>query len=224
MIIKWRSRRPNQVWFIEVAAAVGDLSIIDVLAKSYGMTESEFTAHVLRNRANAEILARLPALGLADCWLVSGCLFQTVWNVLGGHPPERGIRDYDLFYFDCDTSWDAEDAAIKRTAEAFADLGAEVELRNQARVPVWYEQKFGTAYAPVSRATEGIDRFLSRNCMVGMRPSGQGFEIYAPHGFDDIQAMIVRPNRMPNFLPDRYLEKAARWKSLWPSLTVLDPA
>lgn len=185
------------------------------------MLESDFIAMVLRNRANAEFLARMSALGLCDCWLVSGCLFQTVWNVQEGHPPARGIRDYDLFYFDADTSWEAEDAVIRRANDLFADLGIAVELRNQARVALWYEGKFGMPYPPLARATEGIDRFLSRNCMVGMRPNGAGFEVYAPHGFDDIAQMIVRPNRMPNFLPERYREKAERWKALWPRLTVL---
>jgi hypothetical protein len=187
------------------------------------MTESEFIALALGNRTNAQILARLPSLGLADCWLVSGCLFQSVWNAMDGHPPERGIKDYDLFCFEPDTSWEAEDAAIKHANAAFADLGVLIELRNQARVHLWYAAKFGAPYPPLTRASDGIDRFLSRNCMVGIRPNGQGFDVYAPHGFDDIAAMIVRPNITPNFQAARYFEKAARWQTLWPALTILDP-
>ena len=54
------------------------------------------------------------------------------------------IRDYDLFYFDdSDLSWEAEDRAIRRCAALFADLGVTVELRNQARVHLWYEMRFG---------------------------------------------------------------------------------
>ncbi len=187
------------------------------------MTESVFLALAISNRANAQILERLPALGLPDCWLVSGCLFQSVWNAMAGHPPDRGIRDYDLFCFEPDTSWEAEDSAIRRANAGFADLGVTVELRNQARVHLWYEAKFGAPYPPLTCATQGIDRFLSRNCMVGIRPNGPGFDVYAPHGFDDIAAMIVRPNKTANFQAERYREKAARWKALWPSLTILDP-
>lgn len=114
--------------------------------------------------------------------------------------------------------------AIRRANAAFADLGVEVELRNQARAHLWYEDKFGAPYPPLACATEGIDRFLSRNCMVGLRPNGAGFAVYAPEGFDDIEAMIVRPNRAANFQAARYREKAARWMALWPALRVLDPA
>jgi uncharacterized protein len=45
--------------------------------------------------------------------------------------------------------------------------------------------------------------------------------IVAPHGFDDIEAMIVRPNRTANFQTHRYAEKAARWKQCWPEITVV---
>ena len=30
-----------------------------------------------------------------------------------------------------------------------------------------------------------------------------------------------RPNRAPNFTADRYAEKAARWKTMWPELTAM---
>jgi hypothetical protein len=47
--------------------------------------------------------------------------------------------------------------------------------------------------------------------------------IYAPHGFGDIEDMIVRPNRVPNFSAERFAEKAARWQQKWPELTVIAP-
>ena len=33
--------------------------------------------------------------------------------------------------------------------------------------------------------------------------------------------MIVRPNPGPNFSAANYAEKTARWKKLWPEITVL---
>lgn len=185
------------------------------------MTKAEFIAAVLSNSVNATVLARLPKLGVQDAWLVSGALFQTVWNVMTGREPTYGIRDYDVFYFDPDTSWDAENNVIVQTKLIFADANAAIEVRNQARVHLWYEAKFHTPYPPLTRATDGIDRFLSHNAQVGIRPTGSGYEIYAPQGLDDIARMIVRPNRMPNFGADRYREKAERWKTAWPEITIL---
>jgi uncharacterized protein len=187
------------------------------------MTEPEFVAAVLSNRVNRAILERLPDLGAADGWLVSGALFQTVWNLKTGRDPVYGIKDYDIFYFDPDPSWEAEDAVIRRADALFADLGVEIEVRNQGRVHVWYKEKFGTDYPRLTRATDGIDRFLCDCSMVGMRPRGDGFEVYAPKGFTDIENMTVRPNRMPNFNADRYRDKTARWRLQWPQITILPP-
>lgn len=185
------------------------------------MTEPEFLSLIQRNPNNTAILERLPRLGLADGWLVSGALFQTVWNIRCGLPPAHGILDYDIFYFDPDTSWDAEDRVIARGNDMFADLGIMVQIRNQARVHLWYEQKFQMPYPPLTRATDGIDRFLMHCSQVGVRPSATGLELYAPKGLDDIAAMVVRPNRVANFNAARFREKALRWQAAWPQMTIL---
>jgi len=188
------------------------------------MTETEFVAAVRSNANNEAILTRLPALGLPDAWLVASALFQTVWNVMTKRDPSHGIKDYDIIYFDVDTSWDAEDGAIERARALFANLPAPIDVRNQARVHLWYEEKFGVPYPPLTRATDAIDRFLSRNAQVGIRPSGSGYVVYAPHGFDDIVEMRVRPNRTPNFRQDLFARKSRRLKSLWPESTIVKMA
>lgn len=187
------------------------------------MIDAKFLAAVLQNPINVQILSRMRELALQDCWLVSGALFQTVWNVVTGRAPDYGIRDYDIFYFDTDTSWDAENGAIARAENLFADLNAKIEVRNQARVHLWYEEKFHLPYPPLLSARDGIDRFLMQNAQVGIRQRRTGFEIYAPKGWADIEHMIVRPNITPNFDAGRYLEKASRWKTLWPEITILPP-
>src|SRR5207249_10661991 len=101
---------------------------------------------------------------------------------------------------------------------------ARIELRNQARVTLWYPEKFDTPYPPLRRATDGIDRFLAVVAQVGMRPAGGGFQLYAPHSFDDVTALTVRPHFCANFRADLYTAKAASWKSRWPELTVLPAA
>lgn len=186
------------------------------------MTEGEFVEAALSNSNNRILLERLAALNLPDAWLVSGSLFQTAWNLKTGHAPEHGIKDYDVFIFEPDTSWEAEDGAIKRLHGVTADMGIDIELRNQARVHLWYEEKFGSPYPPLARATDGIDRFLMPCAQVGMRANDNRFDVYAPKGFGDIDVMIVRPNdTIANFQVARYAEKAERWKALWPELTVM---
>ena len=106
-------------------------------------------AALRRNHTLTEVLARAARMDLPGWYLVAGCLYQTVWNVVTGQPPEAGILDYDLAYFDdSDLSWDAEDAVIKAGDEIFAGLPAPVQIRNQARVHLWYQEKFGVPCPP----------------------------------------------------------------------------
>src|SRR6476620_11710356 len=107
------------------------------------MDRDEFLSAALKNPVNDIVTRELFELALPDAWLVSGCLVQTVWNVLTGRAVGYGINDYDVFYFDPDTSWQAEDAVIRKLAERFAELGVTIEARNQARVHLWYTEKHG---------------------------------------------------------------------------------
>jgi hypothetical protein len=185
------------------------------------MNTDEFLAAVLRNPVNAAIADELLRLALRDSWIVSGCLVQSAWNALTGRAVDYGINDYDVFYFDPDISWQAEDAVIRDLQGRLAHLGVTIEVRNQARVHLWYPEKHGLPYPAMRRSTEGIDRFLTKNTQVGIRRGAHGHDVYAPNGFGDIADMIVRPNRVANFSAANYAAKAARWKALWPELTVL---
>ena len=83
----------------------GQLPLDEQLAR-FGQT-------LRRNRTLTEVLARAARLDLPGWYLVAGCLYQTVWNVVSGEPPEAGILDYDLAYHDgSDLSWAAEDAVL----------------------------------------------------------------------------------------------------------------
>ena len=113
---------------------------------------------------------------------------------------------------------------IRTLAARFASRGIAVEVRNQARVHLWYPEKHGLPYPQLHRSTQGIDRFLTKNTQIGIRRTREGYEVYAPNGYSDVAEMIVRPNPGANFSAASYEAKAARWKALWPEITVLPVA
>ncbi|MFF3457086.1 nucleotidyltransferase family protein [Streptomyces sp. NPDC002730] len=175
------------------------------------------------NDVLTEVLARTATLDLPGWYVTAGCLFQTVWNVVTDRPPTSGIKDYDVFYFDgSDLSWEAEDAVIKAGREVFADLPADVEIRNEARVHLWYEDKFGVACPPYESIEAAIDSFAATTCCLGVRAETDSrWRVYAPHGLSDVFNLVVRPN--PVLAPRSVYEtKAARWREQWPELAVLD--
>lgn len=174
----------------------------------------------LANPANVEILRRLPDLGAPESHLVAGCLYQAVWNRISGWPPDAHVKDYDVFYFDDrDLSWEAEDQVIRRARELFADLGVVVEVKNQARVHLWYRDRFGGDYPKLISARDGIDRYLTPCTCIGLTA---GRELYAPYGLDELWAGLLRMNPA-NPQPQRFLEKAQSYRDRWPWLTVVPP-
>ena len=180
-----------------------------------------FVATALRNPLNAAVLRRLPQLGLPDCWVVAGCLFQAIWNDTAGRPADAGVKDCDIFYFDAaDLSWEAEDCVIERLRSAFADLAVAIDVKNQARVHLWYEQRFGHPYPQLISAQDGIDRFPVAGTCIGLSPHLDGHAaLYAPFGLDDAAAGILRPNPLTNE-PASFRAKAASYQARWPHLTV----
>ena len=185
--------------------------------------EREFLALVEADPDIAAMLTAMSTFGAPDLWLVSGVLFQTVWNVLDGYPRGHGIKDYDLFYFDEDASEEAEDRWIRRAAEHFAFAPCEVQLRNQARVHLWYREKFGMPeYPQLHSSCDGVRQFLLPACMVAIRPAASGVELFAPLGVDDIFDRILRPNPLWQGRPrPEYLAKVERYVRDWPSLKVV---
>ncbi|KOT45538.1 hypothetical protein ADK41_03365 [Streptomyces caelestis] len=107
---------------------------------------------------------------------------------------------------------------IRTSAETFADLPAEVEVR----VHLWYEQKFGIPCPPHTSTETAIDSFAATTCCLGVRlePDGR-WRVYAPHGLSDVFRLVVlRPN--PVLAPRAVYEaKAARRRRQWPEPTVL---
>lgn len=170
------------------------------------------------------VLTTVRTLNLPDWMIFSGAVYQSVWNHATGCPPGHGVKDFDLGYFDPDTSWDAEDAVIRRVAAAFDEpLRARVEVRNQARVPIWFPEKFGEPYPPIARTSEALGRFVAPAFAVGVRlEADDTVSVTAPFGLDDVFNLTIRPN------PDRPLARdwdrvIERARARWPELQIIAP-
>ncbi|MHB0707493.1 nucleotidyltransferase family protein [Roseomonas mucosa] len=195
-------------------------------APSADASAGSFLARISTNPVNAALLERLPALGLPQGFLTAGCLFQAIWNHRSGQPTGQGVKDYDVFYFDDrDLSWEAEDAVIRRVAEATRDLrdgmGAVIEVKNQARVHLWYEQRFGSSYPRLTSARDGIGRYLVACTCIGIEAATGA--VHAPDGFGDLEAGILRMNPLSGNRHDLFRRKAESYRARWPWLSIAEP-
>lgn len=174
-----------------------------------------FLRDVSFNSTNAAILARWEELALPNSWLVAGCLFQTIWNIQSGRPPNSGIKDYDIFYFDdSDLSESGEQEAQAKANAVLSDLGVTVEVANQARVHLWYPRYFARPYPQLTSSEEGIKRFLVLETCVGVRPN----KCHAPFGVAGVYAGTLSPNPLTPY-PELFDQKVASYCARWPNLS-----
>jgi uncharacterized protein len=161
-------------------------------------------------------------INLPDWWLVSGILYNSVWNLLTGKPSGYGVKDADLFYFeDTDVSYEAEDTVIKRAADLFQGVEVSVEIRNQARVHLWYEGHFGVPCPKFANCGESIRRFASKTHAVGVKLLDDGgLLLDAPFGLDDIFSFRLTPNYAADNRTTHHA-KAERQMKLWPHLEIV---
>jgi len=166
------------------------------------------------------VLTTARDLDLPDWMIFSGAVYQRVLNHLTGRDLDYGIKDYDLGYFDPDTSYEAEDRVIRRVAAAFEPpLREMVEVRNQARVHLWFEGKFGEPYAPLTRTADALSRFVSPLFSVGVRlEPDDSLSVAAPFGLDDLFALRLAPN--PIRKTNGFARTAASATARWPELVI----
>jgi hypothetical protein len=184
--------------------------------------EARLVAIVRASAPLMQVLTTLRALDPPDWLVFSGAVYQRVLNHLGRRPLDYGIKDYDVGYYDAsDISYEAEDAVIRRVAAAFEPpLRELVEVRNQARVHVWFEGKFGEPYKPLAESAEALTRFVSPLFAVAVRlEADDTIAVHAPFGLDDLFARRLRNNPVR---PSSNFERiAASAKARWPEIEII---
>lgn len=175
------------------------------------------------NKGIQEILKRAPLFEMPNWYLGAGCIANTVWNAKHGFDLNLGIYDFDLVYYDSsDISYEGEDHYICRSKALFKHLPAPLEIRNQARVHLWYEKHFGYKIKPYSSVEDAIKSWPTTTATcIGVKYDDRGkFIVYAPYGLDDLFRMIVRPNKV-QITKEIYLNKVRRWVKIWPKLQII---
>ncbi|MED5357171.1 MAG: nucleotidyltransferase family protein [Pseudomonadota bacterium] len=183
--------------------------------------EAQLTEILFPSPLLERILKFAPESRLPDWHLCAGCLTQTVWNALSGYTYDRGIDDIDLIYFDADDLSEASEAAnATLIAQSFPGIGIHFDVKNEARVHIWYEARFGRAIQPYRSIADAVATFPTTATAIAVHPSVECLEIVAPFGLDDLFTGVVRPNKAL-VTRDVYEDKIARWRRIWPDLTYL---
>jgi len=168
------------------------------------------------------VLEKAENLNLTDYYIGAGCIAQTVWNYMSGFELNHGISDIDFVYFDPkDLSFSAEDRVIQEAKNLFAGIPVCVDIKNQARVHLWYEQRFGYVINSYNTLEEAVNSWPTTATSVGLRKTGGGhWRVYAPYGLNDLFGKIVRANKL-QITKEIFEKKIGKWALYWSDLTII---
>lgn len=161
-------------------------------------------------------------LGLKNYYIGAGCVAQTVWNYLSGYPLEYGIGDIDFVYFDdSDLSLEAENRVVNMVKAAFGDLPIKIDVKNEARVHLWYDKHFGYKIEPYTSLEDAVNTWPTTATAIGVRKSENGsLVVYAPFGLNDLFGKVVRANKR-QITEDIYEAKTHKWIGKWKDLIIV---
>ena len=177
---------------------------------------------LLKNTALQTIFERAPGLRLPNWYVGAGCITQTVWNYLASRDLLADISDADLVYFKGADLTSETEARRSDAARSFlSDVPIRIDVKNEARVHLWYEKHFGYPIKPYQSIEEAINSWPTTATAVAVRYDDDGsFAVYAHFGMNDLFGMIVRPNKA-QITKKIYLAKVKRWKACWPELQII---
>lgn len=177
---------------------------------------------ITKNKYLHTTLNIIKEVGSEDIFIGAGAIAQTVWNHLFGNNLEYGIEDFDIVYFnDNDLSIDAENKMINRISNKFKIIPFPLDIKNQARVHLWYKEIFGYDISPINSIEDAINRWPTTSTSIAIKLNKKNsLYVYAPFGMKDLFSGIVRANKR-QITKEIYEKKVQKWIRKWPKLKVI---
>lgn len=155
-----------------------------------------------------------------EYYIGGGILTQSVWNYVSNFEINTGIKDLDFIFYNPNISEKEEEKLIKEIKNIGKDINLEIDVKNQAKVHLWYEEKFGFPIKPYLSLEDAINTWPTTGNCIGVRKENKKLKVYAPYGLNDIFSKIVRPNKTLR-VEKVYNKKCQRWLEIWKDLKII---
>lgn len=181
------------------------------LAHEAPASTSEQLARLVRGSARTmRILRTLQRVEpRSELWLWGGTIRNIVWDAIDSKSEPTSPKDVDIIYFDEENTLKDRDGQIaERLSEAAPSENWDVhnQARRRGRFPV-----------PAS-LREAVGRSPETFSAVAIRLSDESLEIIAPHGLDDLFAMVVRPTSSKMTGRVAHRARLKQWTRTWPGV------
>lgn len=168
-----------------------------------------------------QIIQTVSKMAIPELYVGAGCIVQSVWNRLYARPTGYGISDVDIVYFDEELSEEKELDTSKKIAEAIGHSTYSLDIINEARVHLWYEERFGFPIQAYTSTEAAISTWPTTATAIAVSLDEKGqLQVFSPYGLDDLFEGIIRPNKKM-ITEEIYDQKVAKWTKKWPELKVV---
>ncbi|MFW8599344.1 nucleotidyltransferase family protein [Enterococcus innesii] len=189
--------------------------------EALSIQETELNKILEKDNALYKIIRNVSALGIPNLYVGGGSVTQSVWNHLFSKPIGYGISDVDIVYFDTDLSLEKERMVLEQIVKTTKQNQYALDVKNEARVHLWYEEEFGFSIPAYTSTEEAISTWPSTATSIGVFFDQENkLQIFAPYGMYDLFSGIVRPNKAM-ISREVYEKKIEKWCSKWPELNVI---
>ena len=177
---------------------------------------------VMSSKIIIEAVKRAEQVGLDNYYIGAGCVTQTVWNYQSNYPLDYGIKDIDFVYYDgFNLDSESENRIITQVKQLYSDFNIEIDVKNQARVHLWYKDHFGYSIEPYMSIESAINTWPTTATAIGVKmEKNSALKVYAPFGLNDLFGNIVRANKA-QITKQIYEKKVKTWVKKWPDLIVI---
>lgn len=178
---------------------------------------------VQKNENLMKVFDALDKMEYFEAYIGAGAIVQSVWNELGGRDINYGIGDIDIvFYNDKNIDEDYENIIRKKLENELGDFPIVLDIKNQARVHLWYQKKFGYEVEAYESVEDAVNSWPTTATSIALkRYKRNKWMIYAPFGIDDVFDMLIKANSR-QVTKEIYMKKAEKWKNKWNELKIID--
>ena len=175
---------------------------------------------IKKNTPLYELIMNAENLELESYYIGAGCIAQTVWNYQSGNALMYGISDFDFVYFDGNDLSSEKEEEISHRVKQFASDKIKIDVKNEARVHLWYKDHFGYEIEPYASIETAINSWPTTATSIGVRIENGHFSVYAPFGLNDMFGRIVKANKA-QITKEIFVYKTKKWLLKWPDLTIV---
>ena len=182
------------------------------------MSAARVEAILARSAGHLDALRILALAGPVGAWIGAGFIRNAVWDSLTGQRSDvTSLADIDVIHLDAARPDATRDAVFEAALRA-ARPALPWSVTNQARMAMRH------GHAPYAGIADAIAPWPETATAVAVRLVGGAMQVTAPHGLDDLFALVVRPT--PAHAADagvvRSRVSAKQWHARWPGLRMFN--